>query len=295
MKIKSVTTFLMTLLVATTLSAGDSIGSFQFLKLPAHAVDSGLAGASSTLAGGSETLFINPANLAEVKNMAVSASYNAWILEMAYFSASASFPVGDGTLALGGSMLSTGKQEIIENFKVTGDQANANISVSVAYGIDIMKNFAVGAGIRYTTESLFEERIQTLLLDVSSTVKLDNRIRGAVVVRNLGNSETSLPLNIRVAGSYTYSMSVFQFTPILQFDYNIDTAEAVTLAVTGGYKGILNLRLGYNYKLDHSGMIMNDGIRLGVGVKVHGITCDLAYTPMGELGQTVMVSMGFRK
>lgn len=272
-----------------------TIGSFQFLKLPSHAQESSLAGASLTTAEGSGSLFVNPANLSISREVELAASYNAWILQMPYFSASMAIPFKIGSLGIGGTMLSSGKQDVIENFQVVDEQVNSDFSVIVGYGADIGKGISAGGSLKFVSGNLLDERINLGLLDLAINLSPLKALDFAVCVKNLGFSSLSLPLNIQTGISYSIRKKDFRLIPILSADYQSDSASGIALALAADYRETITLRMGFNHKWGDSNLFMNDGFRIGAGVKWKEISCDVGLTPMGPFGQTAMVSIGFRK
>lgn len=308
---------LLQLIVSANAFAFEKVGttSFQFLKVIPTARAIGMGGAYSTIGIGSESMFWNPAGLTTVSNLDASVSYLDWFMDVAQYSFSAAYSLGElGTFGVFGMMTDVGTiketkvsylgyQNGVYNPGLTGNTFSPNsIVLGLSYAKDLNDRFSFGLNVKYANEDLVYYSKGAIIFDAGMLYKTGYKsIVVGASIRNFGQEivyiDRNYPLpqilNIGVS-SYLFSdddpliskidnHSLLLSADIIQpRDYDQQYAVGLEYA----FSKMLYLRGGYLFNSD------NDGINLGAGVSFKGTTVDYAFSDYGEfLGSVHRISI----
>lgn len=299
-----------------------------FLKLPAGARAQALGTSFVAAADDSEAIFWNPAGLARLQGddgpqarsllrepsgggraarSEVSVGYNA-LLETAYAGTLAfARPLREGRGAVGAA-LTYFSQSAIQGFNALGDPdgsfAPNDLAFSAAYA-NAAGPVLLGAALKFIRSELADVRGTSFAADVGLqavhvTQLGEGPIDAGVSVRNLGPAirmgGAADPLPLKIQAGALWHISPFT-RGLLDFHVPVDDSPHVSLglelfrplaeSLAGG------LRAGYNLRnaSDIEGTLA--GLSAGFGVHAGRMRLDYAWVPMGELGTTHRVSMGF--
>lgn len=288
---------------------------FQFLSVGTDAGATGMGEAYTTIEGGSEALFYNPAGLARLdKRIGATFSANTWIADIKHYAATLAYCPGNngawGTFGLSamwvdyGELQGTQVWNNSDGYIETGIFSPSAFALGLGYGKLLNDKFAVGGQVKIVAQSLGESMIPgehtwaagTVKKNVASTYAYDfgtvyrtglKSLTFGMSVRNFSEEfeyeeeSFQLPLTFKIG----VSMDVFDFLGdklenqsmlvCLDAAHPRSLAEYVGVGVRYQFMDILNLRTGYISGQDEYGM------SFGFGVTVMGVSIDYAYTPFG--------------
>lgn len=288
---------------------------FSFLRLPlkarAVAMGEALAGASDDLAG----LPYNPAGLALIKARQGSAGYTNYAADIQAGNISYVHPWDQwGSYSAGLSYLNSGSitETTLDMPTGTGNTFSYNtLALSLGYGRIINSQLYTGAMLKGVYDKVQEYSAAAVALDMGVLYEVDmeqaaeflfnskgprnygSSLTAGFSVLNLGlaaksfaTEKENLPLTFRSGLAYRPFMN--RLTIALAASKAVDTGIKTQLGLEYFVKEALALRLGYNGALRDikTGSDMDDftGWAAGVGVYIKKYRFDVAYTPMGGLG-----------
>jgi len=303
-------------LVSTSARAGFEtldVGSTgaQFLSLGAGARAEGLGGAYGAVVDDSEAIYWNPAALARVSGQSVSLMDETLPAGINYEFAGYADSLGKwGGIGLGFQYLTQPgiTQTDSAGFSTGGNFHPNDMAVSVGYGctlrnenLGIFNGSSLGVTAKYI-QSTIVDSASTYAFDlgyVSAPFKIfDRDMRIAYVAQNLGGqlkflaASDPLPENLKLATSYNLTSSW-----LLAADVNEPVGNQPYLAVGTEYRanfdeGSFSGRLGLNSRsIGQAGSF--DGLSLGLGAKFKWLSFDYAFAPLGALGMSNYISLGF--
>ena len=305
-------------LAVMTLTAGLVLAQdcgFSFLRLPlkAKAVSMGeaLVGASDDQAG----LPYNPAGLALIKTRQGSAGYTNYAADIQAGSISYVQPWDQwSTYSAGISYLNSGsiKETTMDLPTGTGNTFSYNTAaVSLGYGRIITSQLFAGAALKGVYDKVQEYSASAVAVDlgVLYEIDMDQTARFLFKAKTPGNYGSSLTagfsvLNLGVAakafvaekeklpltfrGGLAYRPFMNRLTIALAASKYVDAGVRAQLGLEYFAKEALALRLGYNGAMGDikTGSDLDDftGLSCGLGINIRKYRLDVAYAPMGGLG-----------
>lgn len=149
--------------------------AFQFLKIGVGARPAALGEASIAAVRDANSAFWNPAGISGIESYEASFSYARWLADMNYVAgAVAGRWSGIGTFALSVAALDYG--DIPEAVVGGGGDARTgetftgnDFLVGLSYARDFTDRLAIGVGVKYVQESLFDYAESTVAFDVGTT------------------------------------------------------------------------------------------------------------------------------
>ncbi|MDO9392337.1 MAG: PorV/PorQ family protein [bacterium] len=300
-------------LTAAFASAQDCGFSFLRLPLKARAVSMGeaLVGASDDLAG----LSYNPAGLSLIKSRQGSAGYTNYAADIQTGSISYVQPRDQwSTYSAGISYLNSGsiKETTLDLPTGTGNTFSYNtLALSLGYGRIITSQLFAGAALKGVYDKVQEYSASAVAVDLGALYEIDMDQAARVLFkargsRNYGSSLTAgfsvlnlgvaakafvtekekLPLTFR--GGLAYRPVMNRLTIALAASKAVDAGVKAQLGLEYFAKDALALRLGYNGAMRDikTGSDLDDftGLSCGLGIYVRKYRLDVAYAPMGGLG-----------
>lgn len=315
MKIKIIT---LILLISFQLFAFEKVGttSFQFLKVLPGARANALSGAFTTLVNNSESIFWNPAGLAQIENYDFSFQFIDWFMDVKHFSFSGAYNLGNmGTIGVMGIFSDVGEIEVtrvdrlgfignIYNPGLTGEVINpSSLVLGISYSKFLTDKFAFGITAKYVHENLVVKSASALVFDGGLTFNTGFRsiILGASI-RHFGQEVKYIDKSYPLPQTFSIGISSYLISPneplitslenqkvLLSYDMiqPRDYDQLHSFGLEYSFNDILYLRSGYTFNSDQ------EGISAGLGVKYNNIRLDYSFNDYGKYLDSVhRVSIG---
>jgi hypothetical protein len=281
-------------------SAAGAVETASFLNVGVGARGLGMGGAYTALADDADSIYWNPAGLAQVEKHEFQASESelGQNTREGFFSYAGAASIG--TFAAGVTYLNEGS---IDGRDAQG-HATANFSaadVAVAGGYARKTALAdLGASVKFIQSHIGSAQATTFGVDLGARKQLGQVVLGAAL-RNAGpgmkfDSETNdLPLRLALGAAYKF-VGGHALTAELT---NAPRVGGTEVAFGGEFQALkaVFLRAGYTTQTaidGGSGFDAMRGLTIGVGLRSGGWTIDYAAVPMGGLGSTHRFTLGAR-
>lgn len=315
MKAKIIT---LILLISFQLFAFEKVGttSFQFLKVLPGARANALSGAFTTLVNNSESIFWNPAGLAQIENYDFSFQFIDWFMDVKHFSFSGAYNFGNfGTIGVMGIFSDVGEIEVtrvdrlgfignVYNPGLTGEVINpSSLVLGISYSKYLTDKFAFGITAKYVHENLVVKSTSALVFDGGLIFNTGFRsiILGASI-RHFGQEVKYIDKSYPLPQTFSIGISSYIISPseplitslenqkvLLSYDMiqPRDYDQLHSLGLEYSFNDILYLRSGYTFNSDQ------EGISAGLGVKYNNIRLDYSFNDYGKYLDSVhRVSIG---
>jgi hypothetical protein len=325
-------------LFSAGLASAQKVGStsMQFLKVMPSARGAALGEAYSVMAFGADAIHWNPAGVIGVRGHEFSATYVDWLFDSQQGALAYGLSLGRrGAVGLQIQYVDYGVFEETTNERpYINDPNNPGFTgrtfrpfsymVGLAYAREMTDRFSLGFGVKYSHESLFDQRTvraivrQGVFEDVNtyaSGVLFDfgfryttgfRSIEIGAAVQNFGPDVTyavesyPVPLMFRVGiasdlvgpeGLFIGGSPDNRVRAAFDIFHPNDYAQQIHAGLEYDFHGILALRGGYKFFYD------SDGLTLGAGLTPSfrdlGLSIDYSYGSMGTyLGHVQRVSLG---
>jgi hypothetical protein len=325
-------------LLCTSNSYSQKVGStsMQFLKVMPSARAAALGEAYTVWATGAEAVFWNPAGLAQLDHMEFSTTYVNWLFDaqqgaLAY---ALSIP-GFGSIGIQVQYVDFGEFEETTNQRpyisnpdhpgLTGRTFTPfSYLVGLCYAKYLTDKFAVGIGMKYAHESLFNG--QTVIAQVKQGVYDEVKTWGRVLLFDfgiryntgfrsvyIGSAVQNFGANVKYAKESSAVPLLFRFgigadligssgllpsgseqhrlSMACDLFHPNDYAQQIHLGLEYEFAGIAALRCGYKFNYDFDGLTLGAGIHHSIeGVQ---LSVDYSYGAMGTyLGNVQRISLG---
>ena len=283
----------------------------KFLSFSPDARAASLGDAVTAKTGGASSLFYNPAGMARLEGMNLSAGQANWIAGITYNAVSVAYASDAGVFGISIMNVDYGEiQGTIRSSNTAGytdtEMFTPTASViGIGYAIAPTDRFSVGGQVKFVNEKLgnayldTDENVTSIeSLDMGATAfdfglmyKMDwKNLMIAMSARNFSESlkyaeeAFELPLTFRmgVAGDLIENLSV-SFVNERPRDY----LSTTRVGIEYNLMNMLALRAGYVTPTDEAGM------NLGVGFQVAGFSVDVAYTDFGVFDPVTRVGVQF--
>jgi len=267
-----------------------------------------MAEATVARVGESQSVFSNPAGLAHTVSREVSVLHTTHLDDMTAQSLSYTSPTPKGGwgaavsyMSIGGiahtefdpSATGTGSTRYVESGEVdAGDQM-----LSLSWGQRLTYNMAWGASVKVAQEVLDDESAVCVLGDAGVVYRVDHQWRVGGLIRNVGTpvkfiSESSpSPTEVRAA-VYCKSRNWFQWE--LDGYLRPSSDPGGSFGVEMSWRKNAFLRAGYVYRSEDPDLGAATGVTAGVGFRLGLLGMDYAFIPLGDLGISHRISMGWR-
>ncbi|MBN1302091.1 MAG: PorV/PorQ family protein [Melioribacteraceae bacterium] len=307
------------LLTYINTSSFEKVGttSFQFLKVITTARAASMAGAYSSIAGGSDAVFWNPAGLTSVENIDLTVGYADWFLDIMHYSFSAAYTMkGVGTFALQGMMTNVGEIEEttvgnlgfvngIYNPGLTGNTFSPKAMViGISYARDINDRFTFGLTAKYAHEDLVYKSTGALIFDGGLKYKTGFKsVVIAATLRHFGPEIKYIDRSFPLPQTLNIGISTYLFSsddPLLAHtnDHSLlvsydmiqprDYEQQHNVGLEYGFSDLIYLRGGYVLNSDQ------EGLSAGAGFRFRGYSLDYSFNDYGEYLDSVhRVSLSF--
>lgn len=212
-----------------------------------------------------DSIFYNPAGLADLENIGISVNYTKWIFDMYDASLGFVFPLSKHRFGCVLRYFYIGEiNEVVSPSQPTGDKILLyNTISSVVYVYKIKDKISSGVTLKNLIQNYGRNyNISSFVLDLSGKVNINNFLFG-IVLANIGpavkidNVENTIPTMIKIGGGY----KIKNFKAGM--DFNILTTGDFKLSFGGEYVLTdIKLRFGYN-QTDEFNILK--GLSLGIG------------------------------
>lgn len=271
-----------------------------FLKLGVGGRASGLGEAYSAVADEATATFWNPAGLTFVNNTQFSFTHNEWIQDISNDFLAFVFPAFKGTIGLSFYSNNVGgiQRRVKPSAEPLGTIEAHDIAFGVSYGHFFNSSFKSGITVKYLYEKIFIESASGFAFDLGFNFQpFDNKLRGALVLQNLGsmgkllNESIELPKTLRVGLAYLIELESLGGTLLLAADEVKILKDKTDLRGNFGaeiqLKEKLALRFGYQTGFDEK------GLSGGFGINFNRYHFDYGFTPFNSsLGEGHRFSFG---
>ncbi len=325
--------FVVGLVLASAASAQQEKLAQTGMKFLSIAVDPRVAGigdAITSLEGGSEMLFHNPAGMARQEGaVSLNVGQMRWIADIDYNAATFSFKPAGGRLGvIGFSILSVNYGELQETIRANNEQGFLDIgtfkpnawSLGVGYARALTDRFSVGGKVKFSSQDLGnsvvlvegsnnfirgDDQTDVVAFDFGVLYKTGFRsMNFAVVARNFSREieyeeeSFQLPLTLRIG----LSMDVLDLTSLgasgnhsllvsVDAENPRDFSEQLNAGFEYSFMQRVMLRAGYTIPTDEQGVSLGLGVRQNIGSLVFG--ADYAYTEFGVFSGVHRLALRF--
>ncbi len=321
-----------------SMASAQKVGStsMQFLKVMPSARATALGDAYSVWASGAEAVFWNPSGVALVKNQEFSATYVDWLFDARQGAISYALGLGDfGAVGIQIQYVDFGEFEETTNaFPFIKDVDTPGMTgrifrpfsylIGVTYARSLSDRFAVGLGMKYARESLFDG--QSVLAMVTQGTNENVKTWGTGVLFDLGIRYNTGYRSIQVASSVQnfgddvkYAKESHPVPLLFRFGIAADLIGSNALILSGRedsrlsaafdifhpndyeqqahmgveyeLSGMFALRAGYKFNYDYEGVTFGGGLKHTLGSVM--LSLDYSYGSFGTyLGNVQRLSMG---
>jgi Uncharacterised protein family (UPF0164) len=289
-------------LAAGTLRAAGVAASW--LQIPSSARQAAMAGALSVLSEDLDALGANPAGLADLSGNQAGFLHNMWVQGLNLEHLAYGHGFGDSGFALGGDYLDFGQVDFYGlggsgNPVSNGSFHPGGLDLYAGYGLEPLPGLRFGADGKFIQENLVGG-------SGSSTAAADLGVQywnfptdlefGASLVNLGGDLEgAALPLALDLAGAYRPRWGSDRLSLGGALDWAFQDPQGTTASLGGEYwyRGNLALRAGYRWAA-YGNLAGLAGLSAGVGVRWQGAELDYAWTTLGDLGSSNLISLSYR-
>lgn len=308
----------LTLLCSFTIAQDDDLGTdklaqtgMKFLSFSPDARAAALGDAVTAKTGGASSLFYNPAGMARIEGMNLSAGQANWIAGITYNAVSVAYASDAGVFGISVMNVDYGEiQGTIRSSNTAGYAdtelftPTANV-VGLGYAIAPTDRFSVGGQVKFVNEKL-----GNAYLDTDGSVEGIESLDMGAVAYDFGLMYQMDWKNLMIAmsarnfsESLKYAEEAFELPLTFRMGVAVDVIENLSLSFVNerprdyfsttrvGFEyslmGMLAVRAGYVTPTDEA------GINLGVGFQVAGFNVDVAYTDFGVFDPVTRVGVQF--
>ncbi|MDO4827606.1 MAG: PorV/PorQ family protein [Bacteroidia bacterium] len=278
--------------------------------LPSLFVSSDAAAAGTALSSigksaGAYSLESNVASMAFMdKKTSFGASFGLWQPSYAsnkVLGLGAAYRVSK-RLALGLQAKSLGQQPydiVTESGLVKGSYSPKDISVGIGVAYAFTDFLSAGVTARMVTSHLAEDASANVLgLDAALFFKREALSAGFALCNlggkfSYGRDTYSQPSMLKAGGAYRFDyLNGNSVTGSLEADYLFEGAFSAAAGAEYGFADMVFARLGYHYGSSDKGL--PSFASAGLGIKLYGISLDLAYLFLSEtLRNSLNISIGY--
>ena len=308
----------LTLLCSFAIAQDDDLGTdklaqtgMKFLSFSPDARAAALGDAVTAKTGGASSLFYNPAGMARIEGMNLSAGQANWIAGITYNAVSVAYASDAGVFGISVMNVDYGEiQGTIRSSNTAGYAdtelftPTANV-VGLGYAIAPTDRFSVGGQVKFVNEKL-----GNAYLDTDGSVEGIESLDMDAVAYDFGLMYQMDWKNLMIAmsarnfsESLKYAEEAFELPLTFRMGVAVDVIDNLSLSFVNerprdyfsttrvGFEyslmGMLAVRAGYVTPTDEA------GINLGVGFQVAGFNVDVAYTDFGVFDPVTRVGVQF--
>lgn len=252
----------------------------DFLKISVGARAAAMGEAFTALADDGTALYWNPAGLAQIERVEISAMYNRHFQAINQGYLSLVFPLLGGTTALGVNYVGMGQIQGRDEYgNPTGTFGASDTHIVAGYA-NKFKSISWGLTAGWLRDKIEQDIKSSFLGSIGLLYSPNKRLSLGVVAQNIGTKLGSDPLPF--AFKVGVALKLKNLTLVADMPWNI---EYYGLGAEWWIGNILALRAGYKATQTMA------TITGGIGLKFERTHLDYAYVPYGEIGSTHKISL----
>ena len=296
---------------------------WQFLHLPTVARNASMASVISGLKHNDVmSVFANPANLVDVKNVDAGFTKINYVADISYMTAAVAKNFGSlGVFGLSFATLDIGDMIRTENVynpdlditERSGDLETfsaGDLLVALSYARTVTDRLSIGGNIGYIQETLDETKVKNWNVDFGVYFRTGFRsLRFSLVARNFGADKeftgfteiygvpqsVRMPLDFRMGVGYDIlekkEGGLHELSAYLEGVHVNDGPERLHTALEYTFMDLFSLRGGYKFNYDEQGLTLGGGLNFNMKNVIGRI--DYAYLDYGRLDVVHMFTLGF--
>jgi long-subunit fatty acid transport protein len=290
----------MTLIVALSLlsvqiAGANGTSGASFLKMGAGARAAAMGESVVSNTNDATATYWNPAGLAQVEEVQISAMQNTHLVDTDYQHVAAVKPLGRLGLGLSLARMNYGSIDRYNNSNVKdGDFQATSLAVGLSLGAKISDDISLGGTLKMIRESIENEGASGVAADMGFLYNVNGYTWGAAI-QNVGpalkmvKDADALPMTIRLGGS----TRVLDKKMLLSAGVSKanDSDANLQAGVEYGLLPFFTLRGGYKLVSGASDLGGLVGVSGGFGVQFNRFNLDYAVTPFGDLGMSHRISL----
>ena len=275
---------------------GTTAASFLKIGVGARNIAMGETGAAGSDVN---SIYWNPAGLAELGDMELSFMHAMWLQEISYEHLAFGYPTKAGTFGLGADYLSMkgiGEYDVNDTALDTAYKP-ADMAWTLSYARKLGE-VGLGANLKYISSKLENETAAAVAGDIGAAY--GSKLRIGLAIQNFGGkmkfvSESDpLPLNIKAGGAYEL-FSDENSAVSLALDVNKPSDNDIYENIGAEYTRKLGKDIGIacraGYKTNIKGYDAISGLSAGAGFNFQAYRLDFAWVPYDDLGDTYRFSL----
>ena len=283
----------------------------KFLSFSPDARAAALGDAVTAKTGGASSLFYNPAGMARLEGMNLSAGQVNWIAGITYNAVGVAYASDAGVFGI--SIMNVDYGEIQGTIRSTNTAGYTDTElftptasvIGMGYALAPTDRFSVGGQVKFVNEKL-----GNAYLDADESVSSIESLDMDAIAYDFGLMYQMDWKNLMIAmsarnfsESLKYAEEAFELPLTFRMGVAVDVIENLSLSFVNerprdyfsttrvGFEyslmGMLAVRAGYVTPTDEA------GINLGVGFQVAGFNVDVAYTDFGVFDPVTRVGVQF--
>ena len=275
---------------------------YTFLEIPVTARQAALRYAAGSLVrnSGQMALFMNPAVLGFQTQSSVSISNSAWIADIQHYGAGFALTgerIGNFGVSLNyfdyGEIPQTELVSALGEYRRVGNYTAQSVSIGVSFGRQLTDRFAWGLRSKWIQERIHEFSSQNILIDIGVLYYTGfHSLRIGGYINNFGldsryvGDTFKMPTELRLSFAYDIWEKPEHFVTVIgEVSHPSDNPEKLHLGIQYQLHEILRFYAGYQYPADE------DPYSLGLGLRMHGYTIDLALIPFGRFPSVFYITL----
>lgn len=284
--------------------AGNS--SAQFLKMIPGGRASSMGNAVTSLGGTIESLFYNPAGMAELENNEIGAYYSKLVADSYYSSVILGMRIKEfGSVGIGFAGQFYGDIPIVEltsDGKLSDSEkmtSASDMSFFLSYATKLSEKIYTGVNVKLIQQYLENEQATSIAFDIGGKLLLlNNKLEVGLAGQNLGpgtkfvNERYDLPLTIKLGANYkVYQKGKHQALVAADGIRSLDDDFKGNFGLEYGYDRMVFIRAGYQLGYD----LANYSLGWGLLMPIHDLylRIDYGFAPYGDLGATHNIGLVF--
>jgi len=303
----------------------------SFLEIGIGAKAQAIGGAFTALANDATALYWNPAGIASLESISITANHAAWLADtkLNYFGIVLPFSRGMAVGLILNVLDYVDKQPVRTILQPEGtgeDYGAADLTLGMSYGIQLTNRFAFAVSGKYIQQKIWNETAKTFALDfgvlyhtrlkgMSIGASITNfggdmKLEGRDLVRafdedpqNFSNDKLNvslktdafpLPILFRFGLAYALELnSQNKLTTAVDVIHPSNNIESMNLGLEYSFMNLFALRAGYQSLFDQS---RENGLTLGFGIEAStkssmGVGFNYAYSSWGLLDKVQRFSI----
>ncbi|MDD5686358.1 MAG: PorV/PorQ family protein [Elusimicrobia bacterium] len=277
-------------------AGGEGTATASFLKIGMSAKNVGM-GETDTVNNDIDSIYWNPAGLANLSVKQASFMYTKWIETMGFGNISYAQPTAHGAFAFSSAYFTMGSVDKYNNVMDKVGSYNASDTLVVFSFARSLNKLRIGSNLKYIIDRIDNNSASASAIDLGSQLII-GKCQIETSIQNIGTKIKGdpLPLNFKAGISYLMVFSSDnQFTGALDINKSIDSDARMNIG--GEYSAgivsdmLIALRLGYITGRKELGN--SAGLTAGIGFKVGSYVLDYAYVPFGDLGNTHRIGLKY--